>query len=237
MIPWTRSHQPSPTSAPVRAPQGNTNDPIPSARVTDVSTCSAWSSANQNGQQAYAETYLHEHGSLPGGSKVPANVIAAINNGCGHFDNDVQDNITVVQASSSSSRRRLAPIGWASVRPSRILVAVMAAFALLPAVALAHRRATKAERTAILTAVVRQHQLSKAQAACQVVRISTVNERYALLAWPRKLSSACEKVAANGVIIEHRGTPGWRFVTVGSSFRCPIRNVPARVARDLGVCP
>jgi hypothetical protein len=66
--------------------------------VTDASTCSAWSSANQTGQQAYAETYVREHGSVRG-SKAPANVIAAINNGCGQaFDNDVQDNITVVQA-------------------------------------------------------------------------------------------------------------------------------------------
>jgi hypothetical protein len=112
----------------------------------------------------------------------------------------------------------------------------MAVFALVPAAALAHRRATKVERTAILSAVVRQHQLSKAQAGCQVVTISTVNDRYATLTWPHKLSSACEKVAANGVIVEHRGVHGWRFVTVGSSFHCPIKSVPARVARDLGVC-
>ncbi len=66
--------------------------------VTDASTCSAWSSADQNGQQAYAESYLREHGPV-GGSKNPANVIAAINNGCGQaFDNDVQDDITVVKA-------------------------------------------------------------------------------------------------------------------------------------------
>ena len=112
----------------------------------------------------------------------------------------------------------------------------MAAFALVPAVALAHRRPSKAERTAILVAVVRQHQLSEAQAGCQMVTISTVNDRYAALTWPHKLSSACEKVAANGVIIEQRGAHGWQFVTVGSSFHCPIKGVPARVARDLGVC-
>jgi hypothetical protein len=44
------------------------------------------------------------------------------------------------------------------------------------------------------------------------------------------------RVAANGVIIEHHTAVGWQFVTVGSSFRCPIKGVPARVARDLGVC-
>lgn len=109
-------------------------------------------------------------------------------------------------------------------------------FLLLPATALAHRPATKAERTAIRSAVVRQHQLSQAQAACQVVTISTVNERYAKLAWPGRLSIACRRVAANGVIIEHRGAHGWQFVTVGSDIRCPIKGVPAPVARDLGVC-
>jgi ribosomal protein S14 len=122
------------------------------------------------------------------------------------------------------------------MRRTRLLVLVFAALAVLPAVAVAHRRATKPERTAILAAVVRQHQLSRAQAICQVVTISTVNQHYAELSWPKKLSRACMRVAANGVIIEHRTTRGWRFVTVGSSFRCPIKGVPVAVARDLGVC-
>ena len=88
-----------------------------------------------------------------------------------------------------------------------------------------------------MAAVVRQGELSKAQAACQVVTISTVNQRYASLTWPAKLSKACSRVAANGVIVEHRGRRSWGFVTAGSSFRCPIRGVPNGVARDLGVCP
>ncbi|HET6864529.1 MAG TPA: hypothetical protein VFH80_01355 [Solirubrobacteraceae bacterium] len=122
------------------------------------------------------------------------------------------------------------------MRRTRLLVVVLAAMVVLPAAAIAHRRATKPERAAILAAVVRQHQLSKAQATCQVVTISTANRRYAELTWPRKLSSACQRVAANGVIIEHRTTRGWRFVTVGSSFTCPIKGVPSAVAGDLGVC-
>ncbi|HJS95924.1 MAG TPA: hypothetical protein VJ741_16795 [Solirubrobacteraceae bacterium] len=122
------------------------------------------------------------------------------------------------------------------MRRTRVLVVIFAALAVVPAAAMAHRRATKPERTAILAAVVRQHQLSKAQAGCQVVTISTANQRYAKLAWPRKLSSACRRVAANGVIIEHRTRHGWRLVTVGSSFTCPIKGVPGAVARDLGVC-
>ena len=119
---------------------------------------------------------------------------------------------------------------------SRVLVLLVVASALIPAAAFAHRRATKAERIAVLAAVVRQGQLSRAQAGCQVVTISTANHYYAATTWPTKLSRACMRVAANGVIIEHRTARGWQFVTVGSSFQCPIQGVPTRVARDLGVC-
>ena len=119
----------------------------------------------------------------------------------------------------------------------RIFVLLVVVGMLIPAAALAHRGATKAERGAIVAAVVRQGELSRAQAACQIVTISTVNQRYASLTWPAKLSKACLRVAANGVIIEHWGRRVWGFVTVGSSFRCPIRGVPNKVARDLGVCP
>ncbi len=123
------------------------------------------------------------------------------------------------------------------MKRSRVLVCLAVALGIaLPAAAVAQRRATKSERTAILKAVVRQHQLTKAQAACQTVTISTVNTRYATTTWPSHLSHACLRVAANGVIIEHKTTRGWTFVTVGSDFRCPIKGVPARVARDLKVC-
>jgi hypothetical protein len=122
------------------------------------------------------------------------------------------------------------------VKLSRAVVLLVVAGALIPAAAFAHRRATKAEHSAVLAAVVRQGQLSKAQAACQVVTISTVNHNYAATSWPAKLSHACMRVAANGVIIEHHTAREWRFVTVGSSFTCPIKGVPTRVARDLGVC-
>jgi hypothetical protein len=122
------------------------------------------------------------------------------------------------------------------MRRTHVLLVTLAALALLPAAAVAHRRATKPERRAILAAVVHQHQLSRAQAACQVVTISTVNQRYAALTWPKRLSRACMKVAANGVIIEHRTARGWRLVTVGSEFNCPIKGVPVAVGRDLGVC-
>lgn len=123
-----------------------------------------------------------------------------------------------------------------SVIRVRVLFILLLAVVLVPGTALAHRRATRPERNAILAAVVRQGELSKAQAACQVVTISTVDRSYAALTWPASLSRACSRVAANGVILEHRKRGRWRFVTVGSSFRCPIKAVPNRVARDLGVC-
>ena len=122
------------------------------------------------------------------------------------------------------------------MRQTRLLIVLLAALALTPAVALAHRLATKTERAAIVTAVVRQHELSKAQADCQAVTVSTVNSRFAKLTWPKKLSPACRRVAANGVIIEHKTSRGWHLVTVGSTLRCPIKGIPPRIARDLGVC-
>jgi hypothetical protein len=123
------------------------------------------------------------------------------------------------------------------MNPTRAVIVLAVVAVLVPSAAFAHRRATRAERSALRAAVVRQGQLSKAQADCQVVMISTVNQSYASLSWPAKLSKACRRVAANGVIIEHRKRGHWRFVTVGSSFQCPIKGVPSRVARDLGVCP
>jgi len=120
-------------------------------------------------------------------------------------------------------------------RLNRIAPALVLA-AVLPAAASAHERATPAQRQAVLTAVVRQQKLSQAQAACQVVTVSTVGRNYAAVSWPQRLSTACEKVAANGVIIEKLNQGSWHFVTVGSSFTCPIRGVPDAVSRDLGVC-
>jgi hypothetical protein len=89
---------------------------------------------------------------------------------------------------------------------------------------------------ALLTRIGTTSTTEPAQAGCQVVTISTANHSYAAVTWPKKPSRACTRVAANGVIIEHRRTPGWEFVTVGSSFQCPIKGVPTRVAHDLGVC-
>jgi hypothetical protein len=67
--------------------------------VSDSTTCTEWGSANYNQQRAYALRYLREHGSLPGGARDPASVVAAIGNGCTQaYANDVEDSVTLVQA-------------------------------------------------------------------------------------------------------------------------------------------
>jgi hypothetical protein len=67
--------------------------------VSDSTTCTAWGSANQTQQREYALRYVREHGALSNGATDAASVVSAINTGCGEaYVNDVEDNITVLQA-------------------------------------------------------------------------------------------------------------------------------------------
>jgi hypothetical protein len=67
--------------------------------VNDSSTCATWSAAKQTEQLAYGQRYLRAHGAPLGGAANPAGVVAAINTGCTQaFDNDAQEDVTVVQA-------------------------------------------------------------------------------------------------------------------------------------------
>lgn len=118
----------------------------------------------------------------------------------------------------------------------RLIPGVVVALALLPSLAFAHTRANASQAAAIRAAAVAAHQLSRRQAACQVVTISTVNRSYASLTWPAKLSAPCERVAANGVVLMRESAGGWGFITAGSSFKCPIKGVPTKVGYDLRVC-
>ncbi len=121
-----------------------------------------------------------------------------------------------------------------------ICLAVVACAALpaaaLPAAALAHRSAPPSEAKAIRAAAVKAHQISSRQATCMDVAISSANAGYAQISWPRHLSNTCMRVAADGVILMHRRAATWTFVTAGSSFTCPIRNIPNPVSRDFGLC-
>ena len=67
--------------------------------VRDATSCSAWSSANQDQQSTYARLYVAEHGPLPSGARDPASVKAAIDNGClSAFAYDEADTVNVSQA-------------------------------------------------------------------------------------------------------------------------------------------
>jgi hypothetical protein len=118
----------------------------------------------------------------------------------------------------------------------RVCIALVAAGLLVPASALGHVAASSSQRGAILSAAVHQGEVSSTQAACLNVTVSTVNNTYAALAWPAKLTKACAAVAAKGVIIEHGKGTAWQVVAAGTNFQCPIKAVPATVAHDLGVC-
>jgi hypothetical protein len=122
------------------------------------------------------------------------------------------------------------------MRRIRVCIALVVAGLLVPAAALGHVAASSSQRVAILSAAVHQGEVSSTQAACLNVTVSTVNNTYAALAWPAKLTKACAAVAAKGVIIEHGKGTAWQVVAAGSSFKCPINTVPIAVARDLGVC-
>lgn len=88
----------------------------------------------------------------------------------------------------------------------------------------------------IVAAAVHQGEVSSTQGACLSVRMSTVSQGYAVLAWPSRLSRACAAVAATGTIVEQQSGAGWVVVAAGSSFTCPLNSVPAAVASDLRLC-
>lgn len=105
---------------------------------------------------------------------------------------------------------------------------------VLPVVASARRKASRRERAAVVAAAVAAHDISRKQAPCTGVFVSTVNPRWASLYFPPP-TPACEREVADGVSLFHRVHQHWRFVTAGSSFSCPIPGVPRRVARDLRI--
>jgi hypothetical protein len=119
----------------------------------------------------------------------------------------------------------------------RVCIALTFAGLLIPASALARVTASRTQRAQILAAAVHQGEVSSTQSACLNVTVSTVNNTYAALTWPAKLSKACAAVAANGVIVEHGKGSSWQVAAAGSTFACPISTVPIAVARDLGICP
>jgi hypothetical protein len=110
----------------------------------------------------------------------------------------------------------------------RTTVAALAVLLLcLPVSAGADRAPTERERADIAKAI-------GVPKRCLRTRISTVNERWSRTTI-RNLKAGCAEHAADGVAIFRRRDGKWRFVTAGSSFDCPVPDVPRRIAKDLRI--
>jgi hypothetical protein len=108
------------------------------------------------------------------------------------------------------------------------LVAVAALATVVPVAAHADRPPTKRERAGIANKV-------EVPARCLKIRVSTVNTRWAKMRL-RNLRKSCQRWAADGVAVyKRRKDGGWRFVTAGSAFDCPVPKVPPRVVTDLHI--
>ncbi|MQA74915.1 MAG: hypothetical protein GEU88_11340 [Solirubrobacterales bacterium] len=117
-----------------------------------------------------------------------------------------------------------------------LAIVLAAAVALVAATAVqADRKPTDKQARAIA-------KVMDLPAKCARIRVSTRTPRpkWAALTW--RPGPGCEPFAADGVAVVKKkrraGRPArWRFVTAGSAFECPglYRDVPRRVARDLGI--
>jgi hypothetical protein len=113
-------------------------------------------------------------------------------------------------------------------------VLLLALLALaMPAVALARTAVAGTAKTPIVRAALG----AKVPRQCAAVYRSTVSRSWASAAFrpQRSWSARCQKYGSDGVVVLDKNHGRWRVVTAGSDFTCPIRHVPAAVARDLHV--
>jgi uncharacterized membrane protein len=115
----------------------------------------------------------------------------------------------------------------------RVLILTAVFVCCFVAAAGARRLAHGREKTAIVAAIRRSHDIGPSQtASCMRVYISTVNGNWATMQFIP--TGRCASQAANGVAIVHRKHGRWKFVTAGSAFTCPIPgHIPSGVRRDL----
>ena len=115
----------------------------------------------------------------------------------------------------------------------RMMAMVILVVCCFPAVALARRLAQGKEKTAIIAAIRRAHEIGPSQTgSCMRVYVSTVNPNWATMQFI--FVKRCQSQDANGVSVVHRKNGHWKFVTVGSAFSCPIPgHIPKRVQQDL----
>jgi hypothetical protein len=115
------------------------------------------------------------------------------------------------------------------MRSLRLSLAALAVVVLCfpPTAAQADRPPTKRERVDIAKAI-------GVPKRCLHTRISTVNERWSRTSI-RNRKASCADHAADGIAVFKRRDGRWKFVTAGSSFDCPVPDVPRRIAKDLRV--
>ena len=111
--------------------------------------------------------------------------------------------------------------------PRSTLAVSLSALLALPVAAHADRPPTKQERVDIAHAI-------GVPKRCLRTRVSTVDERWSRTSI-RNLKASCQDHAADGVAVYKRRRGEWRFVTAGSSFDCPVPDVPGRIAKDLKI--
>jgi hypothetical protein len=116
----------------------------------------------------------------------------------------------------------------------RVTIGLLALLALaLPSAALARIAVSGPNKTPIVKAALG----ATVPRQCAAVYISTVNGSWASAVFDPQhgWSARCTKFGSNGVVVLQRTRGRWRVVTEGSDFTCPIRHVPAAVARDLRI--
>jgi hypothetical protein len=115
-----------------------------------------------------------------------------------------------------------------------VTIGLLAPLALaLPSAALARIAVSGPSKTPIVKAALG----ATVPRQCAAVYVSTVNGSWASAVFDPQhgWSARCTKFGSNGVVVLQRTRGRWRVVTEGSDFTCPIRHVPAPVARDLRI--
>ncbi len=120
--------------------------------------------------------------------------------------------------------------------PKRLAVALIAVALAVPAIALAAPKTSPpsdAQRAAILKAFGSR---TRAQSNCMVVLLAASNHKYATIR--PHVDHACSKYEFNGTnVFKNTSDNHWKRLFEGSSYRCPLPNIPRQVQHDLAVCP
>lgn len=118
------------------------------------------------------------------------------------------------------------------------LIVGLVAGVLLPAVAVARRVASGNEKTAIVHAARRAHDIPAAdKTSCLKVFVSTANRTWANLT-DRSTAKRCQPETPTPVltVVLHRRDGRWHVVLAGNLIICPLpKSIPRGVKRDLKI--